>query len=135
MYLKAIAVLLFSSWMVVADDVPAAVQKEFEKKFAGVEKVKWDRQKNGQCDVTFKWNDRKCSASFSESGEWLRTEITIPYKEVPVNVKKVVNLKFTVGAVKGASKIEKPDGISYGIQLKPGWKPDWFQFAEDGTEM
>jgi hypothetical protein len=127
-------VLLFSS-LVLADDVPATVQKEFEKKFPGAEKVKWDQQKDGRCDATFKWNNRKCSASFTGSGEWLRTETILSYKELPVNLKKMINDKFTVGAVKGASKIEKPEGISYGIDLKPGWKPDWFEFAEDGTQL
>jgi hypothetical protein len=132
---SVIAVVLFALSFARAGDAPAAVQKAFEAKFPGAEKVKWETQKSGQCDASFKWNDRKCSASFSESGEWLRTETTIPYKDVPMNVKKAVNLKFTAGSVKGASKIEKPGGTSYGIQLKPGWKPDWFQFAEDGTEM
>jgi hypothetical protein len=131
--LMSVALLAFL--FAQAKDVPAVVQKAFEEKFKGVEKVKWDVQKDGRCDASFKWNDRKCTASFSEAGQWLRTETTIPYKEVPLNVKKVVNLKFTAGAVKGASKIEKPEGISYGIELKPGWTPNWFQFAEDGTEM
>src|ERR1051325_71867 len=117
------AVLLTSS--LIHADVPAAVQKEFEKKFPGAAKVKWDQQKDGRCDAAFKWNDKKCTANFSESGEWLRTETILSYKELQLNVKKIVNTKFTVGAVKGASKIEKPAGISYGIDLKPGWKPDW----------
>ena len=129
------AILLSSSSSLIGADVPAVVQKEFEKKFPGAEKVKWDQQKNGQCDAKFKWSDRKCSASFSETGEWLRTETILAYKELPINVKKIVNTKFTVGAVKGASKIEKPGGISYGIDLKPGWTPNWFEFAEDGTQI
>jgi hypothetical protein len=129
----ASVILLSFSWSV--GDVPAAVLKEFENKFPGAEKVKWDRQKNGQCDVKFKWSDHKCSASFNETGEWLQTETILSYKELPLNVKKTVNTKFTVGAVKGASKIEKPGGITYGIDLKPGWTPNWFEFAEDGTQI
>jgi hypothetical protein len=133
--LLALASVIFISFSLSAGDVPAAVLKEFQNKFPGAEKVKWDQQKNGQCDVKFKWSDRKCSASFSESGEWLRTETILSYKELPLNVKKIVNTKFTVGAVKGASKIEKPGGITYGIDLKPGWTPNWFEFAEDGTQI
>lgn len=133
--LLALASVILFSFSLSAGDVPAAVLKEFENKFPGAEKVKWDQQKNGQCDVKFKWSDRKCTASFSESGEWLRTETILSYKELPLNVKKIVNTKFTVGAVKGASKIEKPGGITYGIDLKPGWTPYWFEFAEDGTQI
>jgi hypothetical protein len=136
--MKKLLVLLsvvLLSFSLSAGDMPAAVLKEFEKKFPGAEKVKWDQQKDGQCDAKFKWNDRKCLASFSESGEWLRTETILAYKELPMNIKKIVNTKFTVGAVKGAPKIEKPGAITYGIDLKPGWKPDWFEFAEDGTQL
>jgi hypothetical protein len=127
--------VILISFSLSAADVPAVVLKEFEKKFPGAEKVKWHQDKDGLCDAKFKWSNRKCSASFSESGEWLRTETTLAYKELPMNVKKIVNTKFTVGAVKGASKIEKPGAITYGIDLKPGWKPDWFEFAEDGTQL
>ena len=119
----------------VRADVPAVVQKEFEKKFPGALKPKWDQQKDCRCDVKFKWNDKKCLASFRESGEWLHTETMLSYKELPLNLKKAINIKYTVGSIKEASKIEKSEGISYRIYLKPGWSPDWIQFAEDGTEM
>ena len=133
--LLALAFVILFSFSLSAGDVPAAVLKEFEKKFPGAEKVKWDQQKNGQCDVKFKWSDRKCSASFNESGEWLRTETILSYKELPLNVKKAINTKYIVGSIKGASKIESPKGISYGVDFKPGYSPEWTQYAEDGTEM
>src|SRR4051812_38113327 len=109
--LVLISFVLFSSSLISAD-VPAAVQKEFNNKFPGVVKVKWSQQKNGRCDATFKWNDKKCSANFSPSGEWLRTETILSYKELPLNVKKSINLKYIVGSINGASKIESPKGVS-----------------------
>lgn len=130
-----LSVFLLSASLILADDVPATVQKEFENKFPGAEKIKWDQQKDGRCDVTFKWNDKKCSASFAASGEWLRTETILSYKELPFNVKKAINTKYIVGSIQGASKIETLSGISYGVDFKHGYNPRRTQYAEDGTEL
>jgi len=130
-----ITAILLSSSSLIGKDVPAVVQKEFSKKFPGAEKVKWDQQKNGEWDATFKWNDKKCSANFSETGEWLLTETILSYKELPLQVKKAINAKYIVGSIKGASKIESPKGIRYGVEFKYGYKPDSTQYSEDGTEI
>jgi hypothetical protein len=136
--MKKLIVLLTAiliSVSLVRADVPAVVQKEFEKKYPGAEKLKWSQQKNGQCDATFKWNDKKCTASFSETGEWLQTETVLSYKELPLQVKKAINAKYIVGSIKGASKTESPQGIRYGVEFKYGYKPGWAHYAEDGTEL
>jgi hypothetical protein len=130
-FLLAMAVL-FSSSMKAGDKVPDAVRQAFEQKYPGVEKVKWDQQ-NGQCIASFKWNDKKCIATFSESGEWLQSETMLKYTELPLDLKKKINVKYTAGSIKEASKMEQPAAISYRIYLKPGWSPEWIQFAEDGT--
>jgi len=129
-----LSVILFSFSSAVVD-VPAVVIKAFENKFPGAEKVKWEQDKNGRCDAKFKWNDKKCSASFTSSGEWLRTETILSYKDLPLNVKKAINTKYIVGSISGASKIEIPKGISYGVEFKHGYSPEWTQYSEDGTEL
>ena len=85
--------------------------------------------------ISFKWNEKKCLASFTVLGEWLRTETILSYKELPLNIKKSINGKYIAGSIKGASKIETPQGVSYGVDFKYGYKPEWTQYTENGTEM
>src|SRR5258706_8662481 len=120
--LAVLSVLLFSA-MTFAGAPPASVQKAFEQKFPGAEKVKWDKENAHEYEASFKWNKAKYSANFTNTGEWLETEMAIAFKELPDKVKIAFNTAHTVGTAKGAAKIETSKGvIKYEVEYRPAYK-------------
>jgi len=128
--------LLFSCVLAFAGDPPVATQNNFKQKFPAVEKVKWEKEKKGGYEASFKSNGVKYSALFSDNGEWLQTETDLGFKNLPNNVKKSFSKTYLVGSAKGASKIETSKGdVKYEVEFRPGNRMLETYFLEDGTEV
>jgi hypothetical protein len=96
------------------------VKKEFSKKYATAQSVKWDTEGKNEWEAEFTMDGKKMSASFDESGKWLESETTITDKDLPSSVISVLNKDFP-GYKKSPIEIfESPAMKGFEIGLKKG---------------
>lgn len=97
--MKNIAILIFAFSMISASafsqkNPPENVKKEFTKKYASAQSVKWDSEEKNEWEAEFTLDSKKMSASFDNSGKWIESETVISEKDLPVKVSETLNKDF-----------------------------------------
>jgi uncharacterized membrane protein YkoI len=106
-----------------AVDVPQAVKDAFMKKFPTAGNVKWDKENSHEYEAAFKMEGKNYSANFSDTGEWLETESTIEFKQLPEKAQQSYNAKHKGLMIKAVAKIETASGATkYEVEYKAGKK-------------
>jgi hypothetical protein len=96
------------------------VKKEFSKKYATAQSVKWDSEEKNEWEAEFTLDGKKMSASFDNSGIWIESETAISEKELPASVVNTLNKDF-LGYKKGNIEIfESPAMKGFELGLKKG---------------
>jgi uncharacterized protein involved in tellurium resistance len=132
----ALAIIFAYSASYAKIQVSATVIKAFEQKFPKATSVKWDKENDHEFEAGFKWNGGKYAANFSDKGEWLETETTIQFNQLPEKVQQAFNKAHKNEKIKAVAKIENSKGeIKYEIELKKGKKPVELFYKPDGTEI
>jgi hypothetical protein len=116
----AIAFAFISSSAFSQKNPSEIVKKEFMKKYATAQSVKWDSEEKNEWEAEFTMDGKKMSASFDDSGKWLESETTITDKDLPSSVISVLNKDYQ-GYKKGHIEIfESPAMKGFEIGLKKG---------------
>lgn len=117
-----VAFALLSSSAFSQKNPPENVKKEFAKKYAAAQSVKWDSEEKNEWEADFTMDGKKMSAVFDGSGKWLESETTITEKELPAPVLATLNKDFE-GYRKGSIDIFEDAKIKgFEISLKKGEK-------------
>lgn len=96
------------------------VKKEFTKKYASAQSVKWDSEEKNEWEAEFKFDGKKMSACFDDAGKWISSETEITEKELPAAVVATLNKDFQ-GYKKGLIEIfESPEIKGFELTLKKG---------------
>jgi hypothetical protein len=96
------------------------VKKEFAKKYATAQSVKWDSEEQNEWEAEFTMEGKKMSASFDNAGKWIESEIVITEKELPAQVMNTLNKDYQ-GYKKGAIEIfEDSKNKGFELSLKKG---------------
>lgn len=98
---------------------PKEVEAAFSKKFKEARNPLWEQEDN-EWEAEFKLNGKEMSASFNNLGNWLETETEIKKKDVPVDIFKAVNLRYSDWEMEEIERVEKPDFKGYEIELEKG---------------
>ncbi len=98
---------------------PKVVQDAFLKMFKSAQNVKWEQEDN-EWEAEFKMDATKMSACFDNAGKWLETETHLKMKDLPAEIHKAINLKFSGWEMEEIEGIEKPDFKGYEIELENG---------------
>jgi uncharacterized protein YxeA len=99
---------------------PENVMKEFTKKYASAQSVKWDSEEKNEWEAEFKMDGKKMSASFDNSAKWIESETEITEKELPASVVSTLNKDFQ-GYKKGHIEIfENTEIKGFELGLKKG---------------
>jgi hypothetical protein len=99
---------------------PEKVKKEFTKKYASAQSVKWDSEEKNEWEAEFKMDGKKMSASYDNSAKWIESETEINEKELPVSVINTLNKDFQ-NYKKGHIEIfESPEINGFELGLKKG---------------
>jgi len=115
---------------------PQAVSDAFNKKFPNATKVKWEKENAKEFEASFNLKGVDYSANYSDTGEWMETESTIAFNDLPNSVKATFNASHPNAKVKEVAKIETSKGqIQFEVELKQGMKTVEFLYNSDGTEI
>jgi Protein of unknown function (DUF2874). len=73
---------------------PENVKKEFTKKYASAQSIKWESEEKNEWEAEFIMDGKKMSASFDNSAKWVESETEITEKELPFSVVSTLNKDF-----------------------------------------
>ncbi len=123
---KLISVMLMMTFIAFScaqgtkENVPEIVKSAFSKKFPSVSKVKWEKEKEGEWEGSFKMDKKEYSANFAEDGTWLETEFEILKSEIPALVQQTLDSQFSEYAIEESEQSETSNGIAYEFELEKG---------------
>jgi hypothetical protein len=102
---------------------PDNVKKQFAKKYATAQSVKWDSEEKNEWEAEFKMEGKKMSACFDSLAKWIESETEISEKELPAAVVSTLNKDFQ-GYNRGSFEIfESSEMKGFELGLKKGETP------------
>ncbi len=118
-------------------EVPAAVLKAFQGKFAQATHVKWESEEEGEYEAEFQLNGKEMSAEFSGDGTWKETETMVPYASLPSSVMDTLSVLFRDYKVpdRNVEKTETPEGTKWEVKLTKDGKEVEVTFADNGKVL
>lgn len=99
---------------------PKSVTDNFNSKFSGATKVKWDQEEENEWEAEFKMNGSEMSANFDNAGRWMETEKEMKARQLPSAVQNAVKMQFAGYEIEEASEIETPDFKGYELGIEKG---------------
>ncbi|WP_223560489.1 PepSY-like domain-containing protein [Chryseobacterium lathyri] len=91
-------------------DVPASVQKGFQKQFPTAREIKWEKE-DGNYEAGFRIKGTETSVVITPSGNILETETEISSNSLSALIKAYINKNYPNQNIKGAAKITDAKGI------------------------
>ena len=113
--------------------VPQAAQDAFARKFPNASKVRWGKENATEYEAEFSMNGVDVSANFNKTGEWLETETSMPFTDLPDPVRSAVKAKYPDASISLAEKIEHPGSVLYEVHLKSHGKKIELEVNPDGS--
>jgi hypothetical protein len=99
---------------------PENVKREFIKKYASAQSVRWESEEKNEWEAEFRIDGKKMSASFDNSAKWIESETEITEKELPASVVSTLNKVFQ-GYKKGHIELfENAEIKGFELGLKKG---------------
>ena len=99
-------------------NVPKAVKAAFEAKYPDAKDVSWGIDSNGFFEAKFEINDKKYRADFLAGGEWVETESSIKFSDLPQAVKDAVKRDYDKDDIEEVEEVDHPKkGIFYDVEL------------------
>ena len=119
-------------------NVPSAVQEAFEQKFLNPQDASWEYDsENNLWEVNFLVDETKLSAVFNADGEWMETEMDIPFSELPEVIQDALNADYPDYNIEELEWIESPEGVFYEVDfalINEGEESELeILFASDGS--
>jgi hypothetical protein len=102
-----------SSLSAQSKNTTVEAEKAFAKRFPTAVANKWVKENKHEYEVEFTLNDKKGSANFSGSGEWLETELEIPINSLPEIVKNGFTSNFPQASITHVYSIERKGNPDY----------------------
>jgi len=103
-----------------AQNPPEAVLKAFTAKFANAKEVEWEKEEDSEWEAEFEMDEEEYSANFSNSGEWLETEMEIETEDLPKEILEVLASEFPGYEIEEAETEKTPSGDFYELEIEKG---------------
>ncbi len=130
-----LAVLSLGCQQIVSgQEVPQAVQANFERMYPGEKDPDWHVDSHGYYEAKFKIDGIRYRADYTKDGEWYETETNIKVKELPKAIRKVIKKQFSYYEIEEVEKVQHHSkGLFYDVEFKRPGKNKDVEFKEDGS--
>ncbi|MGG8497529.1 PepSY-like domain-containing protein [Tenacibaculum sp. TC6] len=100
------------------ENVPQEVTVSFNQKFPKAKKVEWAKENDKEWEAEFKMNGVAYAANFLNSGTWIETEYEIKEKEIPKNIKAILDQNFKDYDIEASEISITVEGKSYEFKIE-----------------
>ncbi|WP_373071896.1 PepSY-like domain-containing protein [Zeaxanthinibacter enoshimensis] len=113
--------------------VPDAVSKAFEAKYPGENDPDWETDANGYYESSFKIDGKHYRADFDKDGNWIETERSVEFDDLPKPVKKMIESEYDRSEITEIEEVEHPEkGLFYDIEFKRKGKNKDIMITKEG---
>jgi hypothetical protein len=115
---------------------PEAVAKAFAEKYPNAEKATWTIDRNGRFEADFKLDGTKYRADFDGNGQWVETETSVKWKDLPEATQKAFeneDKKKDIVEIELVDSHEK--GVFYDIEYKIGIGKQDIMITPEGSVL
>ena len=120
-----------SAQIIPQSQVPAAVLKAFQGKFASAPEVKWET-KGELYKAEFKVDKRGHDVWIDKTGKITKYKQDFPKKDLPANIQQQITNEFKVYKLDDADKIEMDGKVFYQVELDVTAEDRKVLFSADG---
>lgn len=118
--------------------LPQKIKDEWKRRYPDAEKIKsWEVDGNGYYEVRFKNDGDKLRSDFTHYGQWIETEQSIDYKDLPKAVKEAI--KNGAYDKDDIDEVERTDhyrkGLFYDVEFKVDGKKVDVEYTEAGQRL
>ena len=135
----AIATVAVSSGCATAQspDERAAAEATLLAKYPDAGDVKWNRDRNDSYEAHFDFDGTRYRADFTPAGEWIETEESIEYDELPEAVRVAFEAEYDEDDVVELERTDNAEkGLFYDVEVDPkGEKKFDIEYRADGTKV
>lgn len=115
---------------------PKVVESIFSGQYPDAKDVEWEVDSNGFWEASFEEDGVKYRADFRENGEWIETETTIEFNELPDAVQKAVRSEYGDDEISEVEKVSSAlRGIFYDVEFKRPGKNQDVEFLTNGERV
>ena len=140
-YVGLLAMLFFMTGTISCQNskqkkVPKAVEKSFAKQYPGENDPDWEIDAHGFWEAHFKKKGIHYRADYKPNGDWVETENSITYKELPKSIQIAINRDYStykIAEVEHVTNAEK--GEFYDVEFKQKGKNKDVEYRADGSEL
>lgn len=98
---------------------PDPVKKIFQAMYPGENDPDWHKDDNGNYESNFKIDGIKYRADFKPTGEWIETESSIDFDELPQAVQDKIKSEYDKSDITEIEKVEHHSkGLFYDVEFK-----------------
>ncbi len=115
------------------DNKMQAAKDAFSEKYPEASSVSWDTDENGYYEASFEQDGDKYRADYTDEGQWVETERSIKFKDLPQAVQKAVEAEYNKDEITEVEQVENAErGQFYDVEFKQKGKNHDVEFREDG---
>lgn len=115
---------------------PEKVLKAFAEKYPTAQEVTWSIDRNARNEADFKLNGKKHRADFNPDGEWVETETSVKWNEVPPAVQKAFKNEDRKKDIVEIEFVDShKEGKFYDIEYKIGAGKQDIRITPEGTVL
>lgn len=112
---------------------PSPVTDAFARKYSEAKAVTWNLDGNGNYEAKFSLQQTKYRADFTPAGKWLETETNVPLKDVPPNIRSVIDEKYEIKLLEEIEFVDDyKKGRYYDVEFKVGMRKIDIEINEAG---
>jgi len=136
MYMLLLCCFISCQQTVSGQEVPQAVQSNFDKMYPGEKDPNWHIDSHGYYEAHFKKDGIKYRADYNKDGSWYETETSIKVKELPKAIRKAIKEQFSQYEISEVEKVQhSTKGLFYDVEFKRKGKNKDVEFREDGSVL
>lgn len=133
---KAFLIALITGSCTLAGAVPGVVERAFSERYPTAKAEAWEVDDNGYWEAAFQWNGHDHRADFTTDGEWVESEQSIGFEDLPDVVQRAIKLEFGDDEI---SEIEAVDhsvrGEFFDVEFKREGKNLDIEYDARGTRI
>ena len=119
-----------------AQDTPKAVKEAFAQKYPGEDDPDWEKDSHGNFEAHFKKNGEKYRADFAPNGQWIETENSVKWKDLPKAVQDAIERLYEDEDISELEFVDSATkGKFYDVEFKRKGKNKDVMFRTDGTRI
>lgn len=114
-----------------AKDVAKA---NFQKKYPDEKNAKWEYDDVGNYEAKFKEDGETYRVDFDKNGNWVETENTLKYKNLPEAVQDAIKRDYDKDDIVEIERVESAKkGLFFDVEFKKGGKKHDVEYNASGT--